>query len=65
MVPYRPKNLRTGGGGSDFRIALHRISFNSSSSFRSASLKSIFRETAAVEVFAGLRSLMRCVVSQL
>ena len=53
---YRPNMLRTGGGGSVPRMARHRISFNSSSSFRSALLKSSRAERAAVDEFAGLRS---------
>src|SRR5215467_15853974 len=53
---YLPNRLRTGGGGLVPLMASQRISFISSSSFRSASLKSSRADRAAVGEFWGLRS---------
>ena len=52
--------LRTGaGGGASLRMARHRMSFSSSSSISSASLKSMRAERAAAGDAAGLRSVER------
>src|SRR4051794_21202166 len=56
MWHQRTKKLRTGAGGSVPRIARQRISFNSSSSARSASERSILAERAAAAVVCGFRS---------
>jgi hypothetical protein len=49
------KKLRTGAGGGVPRTAIQRISFNSSSSMRSASLQSSLSERAAVGESPGFR----------
>src|SRR5581483_2745767 len=54
---YRANILLVGGGGSVCLIARHRTSFNSSSSARSASEKSILFDAAAAGALAGFRSV--------
>src|ERR1700722_189739 len=53
---YLANMLRMGGGASVPRMARHRMSFNSSSSFKSSFVKSIRADRAAVAELAGLRS---------
>src|SRR6267378_2514146 len=52
----REKKLRVGTGGSVRRMARHRISLSSSSSFKSASAKSSWAERAAVAEVPGFLS---------